>query len=751
MPPHSNPSKDTVRPQVASGARPGVSGDVPAWAPSLEELLHLLARSRHRVWIFDESAAGAPGLPSAAGHAVDAVRQDEIAEDLGSEDPDDILDWAIDLGPSPSHPPAAAAQPPLSREGLRPRTVPLLAATRLVATLGSIDAIAAQLGAPGALTVIVTGDPALGRAARSIINHILETAAPSGSSTTPLVLEMGDAVPGSSRSGTPPFGQLNDTLAKALATRCPILLVAGARSEITPAIEALDPVIIPLAPLDPHMLAWGITTLRPDCSPVDERTLPKQEDAAALTTEQVILALRASDASAIAARLTLPNPPQRAQDDGPGLDQFPLPPPVREAVDRLLGDLRDWRAGRIPWKDVTRGFLLTGPPGTGKTELARLLARAAGIGFHATSLAGMQASGARSSDILREMRAVFARAAAGAPAIIFIDELDAVGDRARPQDHNSSWTDMIVAGLLDCLDGFHAREGVLSIAATNYPHKIDAALLRPGRFDTRLVLAPPDPDLLPAAFRWHLHPDLAQADLAPLARRALGLSGADIARLVRDARAAARRAGDPLALSHLEDALERLHPRISGEDLRRVAAHEAGHAIAAAVTGIGIPERIAITGEGGVTLTTPLPAFATRASFERKLVMLMAGRMAEQLLFGDISSGSGGAPDSDLARATDIAVALETSYGMGASLLWRGPPETGTADLRLDRDLRARVEAHLQTAEATARSLLSDRGDTIKALAQALIKRGLLPQEEIEAIIAAGDALRGAQGDGGPS
>lgn len=179
----------------------------------------------------------------------------------------------------------------------------------------------------------------------------------------------------------------------------------------------------------------------------------------------------------------------------------------------------------------------------------------------------------------KAMRAAFASAAEQAPCILFIDEVDSFGDRARPRDHNSTYTDYILNALLDLLDGFHGHEGVMVMAATNHPDKLDAALIRPGRFDHIVTLDYPSFDRLPAAIRWQLGADLPDADLSGVAVRAAGASGADIAAAVRAARARARMGRRDLILTDLEEALAAARPSLP-EALRwRVSVHEAGHAV----------------------------------------------------------------------------------------------------------------------------------------------------------------------------
>lgn len=524
------------------------------------------------------------------------------------------------------------------------------------------------------------------------------------------------------------FPGLNEKFQQVFDEGRPLVLVGSNLSTVPPILTRALDAEIALPDLNRDVLRVILGHLYPG-QIVHQTDIPAtlvNADIAALTPAQLTVAARAPDplgAGTALLRLTHKNKEMATS----GLADFPLAADVREPIEQILADLRDWQAGKIAWKDVTSGLLLEGPPGCGKTQLPKLLARDAGFPVFAGSLAKWQSDGARSSDLIQKMRAFFDKAMQASPAIVFIDELDAIGDRDRPHDQNSSWTASIVAGLLECLDGFEGREGVVVIAATNFADKIDAALTRPGRFDHLIKIGQPTPDLLPAAFRWHLEGDLRDVDLASVCARAVGLSGAQIANAVKTARAAARRARRDLAVDDLRTAIERIKPPIAPALGWAVALHECGHAIVGHATGRARPKLLTLFEGGGRADMTHLPSAMRRCDIENDIALLLGGRAAERLILGRPSGGAGGREDSDLALATQRAAGLEMSFGLGESgTVWMGPPSAAVDRLRLDPSLKERVQDHLTRAENAAIKILSENRQTLVAMARLLLDRGSL-------------------------
>jgi cell division protease FtsH len=374
---------------------------------------------------------------------------------------------------------------------------------------------------------------------------------------------------------------------------------------------------------------------------------------------------------------------------------------------------------------IPRGVLLSGPPGTGKTLLARAVAGEAGVPFFQMSasefvemIVGVGAS---------RVRDLFQQAKEAAPAIIFIDELDAIGrSRAGGGPNISGGHDereQTLNQILTEMDGFDPRTSVIVLGATNRPEVLDQALLRPGRFDRRVVVSPPDRAGREAILRVHTRsvPLAADVDLGAIAASTPGMVGADLANVANEAALlAAKRGHEKVAREDLTDALERIvlgaarKVMISDEDRRRTAYHEAGHAIMGMLTPGADPVRkVSIIPRGqalGVTFSAP---DADRFNFdERHLVaqikVALGGRVAEEVVFGDLTTGA----ESDIQQLTRIARHMVGRWGMsraigpvavlpadGQSPLLPGVSETSERTQQLvDEEVRRIVEsAHEET------------------------------------------------------
>jgi cell division protease FtsH len=402
----------------------------------------------------------------------------------------------------------------------------------------------------------------------------------------------------------------------------------------------------------------------------------------------------------------------------------------------LIKDLRDYADGRLSWADVDKGCLLTGAPGTGKTSFARALAREANVHFIATSYSQWQAHrDGHLGSVTQAIRKAFSEALLQSPSILFIDEIDTLPARGSGKWNDDWWTS-ITNTLLECLDGFERREGVVVIAACNDPARLDPALVRSGRLDRHIEIPLPDVPSLVGILRTHLAADLNGTDLREVALAARGGTGADVERFVREARGRARRAGLPIKLQDLLDAVRNGQPEWPADVRRRVAYHEAGHAIAFLALGIAEPKALSIGGTGGLAESHPGEMCAmTRSHLHKFLVALLAGRAAEQIIFGEATAGAGGSEESDLGRATALATRLETDYGLGAFGLVCIPGGSSGRDLLLLDTLRSAVSGTIDRAYAAALELLRQNQHALEALATALFGAGYLDRADIQAVL----------------
>jgi cell division protease FtsH len=413
---------------------------------------------------------------------------------------------------------------------------------------------------------------------------------------------------------------------------------------------------------------------------------------------------------------------------------------LTEIVDFLKNPDKYLRLGaRIP-----RGVLLSGPPGTGKTLLARAVAGEAGVPFFQMSasefvemIVGVGAS---------RVRDLFAQAKAAAPAIIFIDELDAVGrSRAGGGPNLSGGHDereQTLNQILTEMDGFSPRESVIVLGATNRPEVLDPALLRPGRFDRRVVVSPPDRAGREAILRVHTRsvPLASDVDLGGIAASTPGMVGADLANVANEAALlAAKRGHDKVQREDITDALERIvlgaarKVMLSEDDRRRTAYHEAGHAIMGMLTPGADPVRkVSIIPRGqalGVTFSSP---DADRFNFDQRHLMAqikvaLGGRVAEEVVFGDLTTGA----ESDIQQLTRIARHMVGRWGMspaigpvavlpadGMSPLLPGVSETSEETQRV---VDAEVHRLVEGAHAEATATLLEHRDNLNSLVEALM------------------------------
>ena len=414
---------------------------------------------------------------------------------------------------------------------------------------------------------------------------------------------------------------------------------------------------------------------------------------------------------------------------------------LREVVD-FLSDPKQFK--RLGAK-VPKGILLHGPPGTGKTLLAKAVAHESGANFLSQSassfvemFAGLGAA---------RIRRLFKEARENAPAIVFIDELDAVGTE-RGNDVSGE-RDQTLNQLLVEMDGFDARDNVIVMAASNMLDKLDKALLRPGRFDRQVFVPPPDLRGREKILEVHTRDKpLGQGvDLERVARHAAGLTGADLANLANEAAIlAGRHKRDFVSQSDFEDAFERvvagLQTRkvITDSEKRVVAWHESGHAVLSELLpSVDKVQKVSIVPRGkalGYTLNLPQEDryLKSRQELIDFMKMLLGGRVAEQITFGRVTTGA----SDDLSRVTAIARSMVFEYGMGTTIrAHQVPGDDFTISEALRRTRDEEVQSIAEEAYRGAHELLTANRDALDSIAERLLEQEVIEHDEIRELIEA--------------
>jgi cell division protease FtsH len=424
-------------------------------------------------------------------------------------------------------------------------------------------------------------------------------------------------------------------------------------------------------------------------------------------------------------------------DDVAGLDEAKAE--LQEIVDFLRDPARFEKLGaRVP-----KGILFHGPPGTGKTLAAKAVANESGARFYAQSasafvemFAGLGAA---------RIRKLFEEARQNAPSIVFIDELDAVGQTRSGHSFNRE-QDQTLNQLLVELDGFGARDQVVVMGASNRLQDLDPALLRPGRFDRQIFIQPPDLKGRRAILGVHSRgkPLAADVDLESVARQTAGLTGAELANICNEAAIGAGRfAKSKISMADFDNALERvvagLQQRrvVTDKEKRILAYHEGGHALVSHLVG-NAPQKATIIARGtalGYVLHLPEEEryLETKEELLDFMVMALAGRAAEELVFGRVTNGAA----NDLEKVTNVARSMVFEWGMGDSVQSRTLRADNYALSEETKRLRDTEQARLTDhAYGEALRMLAKHRPALDRVAAALLERETLGREELQELFA---------------
>jgi ATP-dependent Zn protease len=416
--------------------------------------------------------------------------------------------------------------------------------------------------------------------------------------------------------------------------------------------------------------------------------------------------------------------------------------PVKEWGVDLAKDLSDFKAGRITWEEIDTGALVSGPPGTGKTLFAEALARTCGVPIVSASAARWQAAGYL-NDLLAAMRESFREAQSKGTALLFIDEIDAIGSRAISDSGNADYKRQVINGLLELLDGFERREGVVVIGATNHPENIDPAIMRAGRLGRHFRIPLPDATTRRQIFSFHAGISVPDVQKTHFSRSTENMSGADIRQLVRDGRRAARRKGEDFTYGHVAAVAKPLLT-LPLEHMRVAAVHETGHALVGLILGMEL-KGIAITDTvlsegvdtlGGAIFVPEKFPMKTKSFYLNLISMYLGGLAAETLVFGEFTEAVAGDASSDLGISTSLATRLEACFGMGHTFAIEITHDSDLARLRsVDSRLRIAVGKLIDAQFRRAMAMLSDHRVVLLEVAEKLMKAKALSAVEVRAMI----------------
>ena len=421
----------------------------------------------------------------------------------------------------------------------------------------------------------------------------------------------------------------------------------------------------------------------------------------------------------------------RVDHDGPNLFDIPGYLEVKPWARELADNVARWRKRQLDWKFVRARVLVSGPPGTGKTMLSSSLATALGLKFLSATVGEWQSAGAL-DDMLAAMRKTFEEANSSDGVVLSLDEFDAIGTRlVRPsgQSGDQYWQ-VVISEFLTLVSKL--GEGVILVAATNYPQWIDPAILRAGRIDKHFVLSLPDVHLCAEILQFHTGGLLSVESLMDIAEELHGRSGAELELLVRDACNAARKQDRELTLHDLEAQLPSMLEYTAEQQLR-FAVHEVGHAVASLALKHSTSATIEIKRRfdpekdgafGGRTIYDLVPDHVpTETSLLNRIAIALSGMAAEQAVFGNRSLGSGGRTGSDIEFATGVARKMVGAYGLGSTPVYLGAA-SDTGDEPLPQPLEDEAMQILRDQYEGALSMMAAERERILAVATDVLSHG---------------------------
>lgn len=416
----------------------------------------------------------------------------------------------------------------------------------------------------------------------------------------------------------------------------------------------------------------------------------------------------------------------------------------------LARDISDFSKNLIPWSALDRGICLHSPAGYGKSWYPKVLSKACGgIPLVSTSVGSWFAESPGFLDsVVKKQREAYqsaASAAAASPlrvALLHIDEIDAIPNRASLSERNREWWNVLVSDALNLMDStLSARADsdahIIICGSTNAIDRVDPALLRPGRLEKIIEIKPPDLAGTINILKFHLNGEVG-GDLTGVGAMLQGSTAAEIMHAVRTARRAARHAGRDLTVQDLERAALPIET-IPQARLFRMAVHESAHAVAAMVLGIGTVRQVVLRERGGTGGQTVVDFFdrdlVTRADIEDRVVASLAAREAERSLTGTLSVGSGGAWDSDIGVSTMQLAQIYASFGMAGDATYLGAGPGLIAQVASNPDLRERVGRHMRALERRAARLVASNRGAVLAVAARLAEKRHLVGAEVDEIV----------------